>query len=241
MSSSSTSDPPPATDETPAVEKTTTEAAVEAADATKNQDHDLAALKKEAENTSLKLESITDGTSDGGVPKVRFIEDIGSFKASFDPPASIELMIGAFSDLFGKFKTYETSLEERKKLFNAKIPEIEKSFKLVTFLKSKEDSDDTLVTRYNLADMIHAKAEVTSSGIVHLWLGANVMLEYTYDEAIELLSTKLEKAKQDLKVVKENLSFVRNQIITTEVNISRIYNFDIRQKREEKASGNAEK
>ncbi len=31
--------------------------------------------------------------------------------------------------------------------------------------------------------------------------GANVMLEYTYDEAIELLTTKLEGAQRDLKEV----------------------------------------
>ena len=113
---------------------------------------------------------------------------------------------------------------------------IEKSYKLVSFLKSKEDEDDDkpLTTRYNLADMVFAKAEISKSGVVHLWLGANVMLEYTYDEAIELLSTKLEKAKKDLSEISDNLSFVRNQIITSEVNISRIYNWDVRKKRQER-------
>ena len=82
--------------------------------------------------------------------------------------------------------------------------------------------------------MVFAKAEISKSGVVHLWLGANVMLEYTYDEAIELLSTKLEKAKKDLSEISDNLSFVRNQIITSEVNISRIYNWDVRKKRQER-------
>jgi hypothetical protein len=77
------------------------------------QDHDLQALTKEAENTSLKLESITDGTNEHGVPKVLFVEDITTFAKSFDPHASAELMIGAFSDLFGKFKTYEGSLMQK--------------------------------------------------------------------------------------------------------------------------------
>mmetsp|Transcript_15660 Transcript_15660/g.19096 ORF Transcript_15660/g.19096 Transcript_15660/m.19096 type:complete len:219 (+) Transcript_15660:190-846(+) len=209
--------------------------------ATITGDHDLQALKKEAENTSLKLESITDGVNENGVPKVRFVEDITSFTNSFNPPASAELMIGAYSDLFGKFKTYEGSLAQKKQTFNAKIPEIEKSLKLVKFLKAKQDDDETLTTRYNLADMIFARAEISASGIVHLWLGANVMLEYTYDEAIELLSTKLEKAKKDLEVISENLSFVRNQIITSEVNISRIYNWDVRKKRQERMEADANK
>lgn len=209
----------------------------------RNQDHDLQALTKEAENTSLKLESITDGANVHGVPKVKFVEDIDLFAKTFNPPASAELMIGAYSDLFGKFKTYEGSLVQRKKTFQVKIPEIEKSFKLVSFLKSKQEDDDDkpLTTRYNLADMVFAKADISKSGVVHLWLGANVMLEYTYDEAIELLSTKLEKAKKDLVEISENLSFVRNQIITSEVNISRIYNWDVRNKRKERLEAEANK
>ena len=86
--------------------------------------------------------------------------------------------------------------------------------------------------------MIFTKAEVDcSSGIVNLWLGANVMLEYTYDEAIELLSSKEETAKKGYEATIQDLAFTRNQIITAEVNISRIYNWDVRKKR---AQRNAE-
>ena len=88
--------------------------------------------------------------------------------------------------------------------------------------------------------MIFAKADISNSGVVHLWLGANVMLEYTYDEAIELLSSKLEKASKDLDMISDNLSFVRNQIITSEVNISRIYNWDVRKRRQERLKAKAE-
>jgi Prefoldin subunit. len=125
------------------------------------------------------------------------------------------------------------------KLIQSKVPEIEKSLKLVKFLKSKESaSQTTITTRYNLADLLYSKATVDcASGIVNLWLGANVMLEYTYDEAIELLGSKLEKATQDLEDTKEDLALVRNQIITSEVNISRIYNWDVRRKREERLKG----
>jgi prefoldin subunit 5 len=106
----------------------------------------------------------------------------------------------------------------------------------VLFLKAKESAEETtLTTRYNLADMLYAKASIDcASGIVNLWLGANVMLEYTYDEAIDLLKTKLDKAKKDLFETSEDLALVRNQIITAEVNISRIYNWDVKRKREER-------
>ena len=77
--------------------------------------HDMKALTEEAENSNISLESITDGTNERGIPKVKFIDDIGEFAESFNPPASSELLIGAFSDLFGKFKTYETSLSQKSK------------------------------------------------------------------------------------------------------------------------------
>lgn len=63
----------------------------------------------------LQLESITDGQSERGIPVVKFLDDITAFSTSFDPPASAELLIGAYSDLFSKFKSYEGSLSQKSK------------------------------------------------------------------------------------------------------------------------------
>ncbi|KAL3796989.1 hypothetical protein ACHAW5_005024 [Stephanodiscus triporus] len=183
--------------------------------------------------SNIGLDSITEGKNDRGIPATRFIDDIEAFVNSFDPPASSELLIGAYSDLFSKFKAYEQQLEQKRGMYLEKLPEIEKSIALVRYLKEKKISGDTVIARYNLADTIYSKAEVDcSQGIVNLWLGANVMLEYTYDEALELLTSKQTAAKKDYKEVVEDLTFTRNQIITSEVNISRIYNWDVRRKRE---------
>ena len=70
-------------------------------------------LQKEAEQTSLSIKSITEGSTERGLPKVKFIDDIDIFSNSFDPPASVELMIGAFSDLFGSMKSLESTLDMR--------------------------------------------------------------------------------------------------------------------------------
>jgi len=195
------------------------------------------ALEEEAANSNISLLAITDGESERGIPVVKFVEDIGAFAETFEPSASAELLIGAYSDLFSKFKQYEQSLTQKRQNYLEKIPEIEKSLALVKQLKKKQDDDESLVTRYSLADNVYGQAEVdTSKGIVNLWLGANVMLEYTYDEAIELLSSKEKAAKQDLEDATNDLAFTRNQIITAEVNISRIYNWDVRTKRSQKSA-----
>ena len=71
-------------------------------------------LESEASTTSLKLESITDGFNPRGIPTVKFVDDIGEFANSFSPPASAELPIRAYSDLFAKFKSYEESLSQKR-------------------------------------------------------------------------------------------------------------------------------
>ena len=69
-------------------------------------------------------------------------------------------------------------------------------------LKSKKEEEEPIITRYNLADTIYAKAQVDCSrGIVNLWLGANVMLEYSYDEALDLLTSKEAVAKKQFEEV----------------------------------------
>ncbi|KAL7540332.1 hypothetical protein ACHAWF_006656 [Thalassiosira exigua] len=152
---------------------------------------------------NISLDSITDGKNDRGIPAARFLDDIDLFAASFKPPASSELLIGAYSDLYSKFKAYEQQLEQKKATYNEKLPEIEKSIAVVRHLNQKKEAGETgVVSRYNLADTIYAKAEVDcSQGIVNLWLGANVMLEYTYDEALELLTSKQNVAQKDFKEV----------------------------------------
>jgi prefoldin subunit 5 len=236
-----------------------TMSSAEAEDTLVEANNSQARLEEEANAASISLESLTEGQNERDIPAVRFLDDIGAFADQFTPPASPELLIGAYSDIFSKFKAYETTLSQRSEFivtssfssmslfdlakhfslvalaglnFQQKIPEIEKSLAIVKNLKKKQEENEALVARYSLADDVYGKAEIdTSAGIVGLWLGANVMLEYTYDDAIALLIEKEEKAKRDYEEVTQDLSFTRNQIVTAEVNISRIYNWDVRRKR----------
>jgi hypothetical protein len=65
----------------------------------------------------MSLLSITDGENERGIPIVKFIDDVGAFAESFTPPASAELLIGAYTELHSKFKTYEISLTQKRELF----------------------------------------------------------------------------------------------------------------------------
>jgi prefoldin subunit 5 len=121
-----------------------------------------------------------------------------------------------------------------------KVPDLEKSLTLIKELLNKKEGGESGVVRYSLADNIYAKAELDYEGTVNLWLGANVMLEYTYEEAIDFLSKNEQRARSEYGDVEQDLAFVRDQIVTCEVLRSRIYNWDVRRRRtagrEEKTS-----
>lgn len=126
-------------------------------------------------------------------------------------------------------------------LLSARIPELERSLESVKSLKEKKEQGITSgVVRYNLSDQIYAKAEVEYAvGTVNLWLGANVMLEYTYEEAVEFLQSKRDQADAELRQAAQDLAFVRDQVVTSEVNRSRIFNWDVRRKRKAPGAGAA--
>ena len=64
-------------------------------------------------NANISLLDITSGENERGIPFAKFIDDVGSFASSFTPHVSAELLIGAFTELFSKFKSFETSLTRK--------------------------------------------------------------------------------------------------------------------------------
>lgn len=118
---------------------------------------------------------------------------------------------------------------QRKKNLSEKIPEIQKTLDMVSFLSSR--TEESFDTQFELNDTLYAKANIDAPQSVYLWLGANVMLEYPLDEASTLLSGKLTTATKSLTSVEEDLLFLQEQITIMEVNVARVYNFDVRQRK----------
>jgi prefoldin subunit 5 len=63
------------------------------------------------------------------------------------------------------------------------------------------------------------------------------MVEYTFDEAIALLTKNVENCRANLITIEKDLDFIKDQITTTEVNIARIFNYDVKQRRAARAAG----
>ena len=88
----------------------------------------------------------------------------------------------------------EAQLLRSRQSLRVKLPDIKKTLEMVAMLKSKHQEQEKAVeTNFLVSDNIWAKAKVPNeTGKVGLWLGANVMVEYTYDDALKLLTKKNE-------------------------------------------------
>ena len=60
------------------------------------------------------------------------------------------------------------------------------------------------------------------------------MVEYPYDEALDILTLSLKNAKLRKDICDEDLDMLRDQIITVEVNMARVFNYDVKRRRDEK-------
>ncbi|KAG2915294.1 hypothetical protein PC116_g16092 [Phytophthora cactorum] len=142
-----------------------------------------------------------------GIPSAVFVDSVDTFMDACGVK-NIEPLVGALQQMYSKYKFMETSLQKNRETFKRKIPDTQKDL-----------------------DMASVDCNV---GNVCIWLGAQIMVEYPYEEAQELLEKNVATATEKLAQIEEDLSFLRDQVITTEVNIARIFNHDVRRRRQEK-------
>ena len=130
------------------------------------------------------------------------------------------------NELYQKYKYMEVNLHRARQNLKVKLPDIKKTLDMVAMLKQKYDGEDKeLETNYLLSDNVWAKAKIpNNTGKVGLWLGANLMVEYTYEEAIKLLSKNLANAEAKIKETEDDIDFLKDQLTTSEVNLARVYN-----------------
>jgi prefoldin subunit 5 len=106
----------------------------------------------------------------------------------------------------------ETQLLRSRQSLKVKLPDIKKTLEMVAMLKVRAASEDRQVdTNFLLSDNIWAKATIPNDqGRVGLWLGANVMVEYSHDDAIRLLGKNLASAEEKLAETDGDIDFLKD-------------------------------
>ncbi|KAJ1325806.1 Prefoldin subunit [Microdochium nivale] len=181
-----------------------------------------------------KQPAAADGTvtNPRGIPQAPFVDKVEDYVSSRQ---EVEGTLRNFQEMISKYQFMELNLQKRITGLKDKIPDIQKTLDTVKFLQTRTDESDPIETTFELNETLFAKASVPATEEVYLWLGANVMLSYPVAEAEELLTTKLATAQKSHSNCEEDLEFLREQITTMEVAIARVYNWDVVQRRKERA------
>ena len=166
-----------------------------------------------------------------GIPRVDFVENIADFVKQRG--VAVDVIIRQFSEQHSKYKLMEHKLAQNISHLRGKVPEIEKNIDALELLQKRKAEEAELITQFGITDLCYAEAAVPPTSTVHLWLGANVMVEYSIEEAMELLKRNLGSAKLNLEAVLEDMAWLRDQTVILEVNTSRVYNWDVVKRREE--------
>lgn len=169
------------------------------------------------------------------IPEALFIENVEGACREHEQTAISQRL----QELYSKYQYMQSSLIAHRSGLKTKLPDISSALETVQHLidrrdKAQEGEADAAEYTYQLCENIYAKASVPPTDNVCLWLGANCMLEYTLDEAIELLRNNEANAKTTLKSVEEDMAFLRDQMTTTEVNIARAHNFGVKERQKVK-------
>ncbi|KMT16292.1 hypothetical protein BVRB_3g054420 [Beta vulgaris subsp. vulgaris] len=164
-----------------------------------------------------------------GIPAAAFVEDVQTYLRQSDLDVSSALAF--LQERLQQYKLVEMKLLAQQRELQAKIPDIEKCLDIVATLQARKGSGEPLLADFEISEGIFSRARIEDSDSVCLWLGANVMLQYSREEANTLLQKNLENAKASLDVLIGDLQFLRDQVTITQVTIARIYNWDVHQRR----------
>ncbi|KAH0789712.1 prefoldin subunit 3 [Histomonas meleagridis] len=155
-----------------------------------------------------------------GIPKAEFIDDI---EAAAPTMEKANTLFQDKQEMLTKYRILEQHLIEKRQQLKANRPDVAGNLDAVKKVASQNYQNEP-VTHFQLADGLYGTAKLKNDKTVALWLGANLMVEYPFDEAEELLSKNLENLDNQIAEVENNLVFLRDQIITTEVTVSRLTN-----------------
>ncbi|KAI8010937.1 putative prefoldin subunit 3 [Camellia lanceoleosa] len=164
-----------------------------------------------------------------GIPAAAFVEDVQTYLSQLG--LDVNSSLSFLQERLQQYRLVEMKLLAQQRDLQAKIPDIEKCLDVVATLQAKKGTGEALLADFEVSEGIYSRARIEDTDSVCLWLGANVMLEYSCEEATDLLQKNLENARASLEVLVTDLQFLRDQVTITQVTIARIYNWDVHQRR----------
>ncbi|KRZ09154.1 Prefoldin subunit 3 [Trichinella zimbabwensis] len=157
------------------------------------------------------------------IPVAEFIGDVEQF--SIKSGLSHQEIIQQATLTLHRYKMIDRHVRQSVERLAEKIVDIKKSLQCCLLLEKKLATSESLVTHVTLADNLFSKVLIPPSNRVCIWLGADVMVEFTVEEGIAFLKGELEIAEPRKDSLLQKLDFIREQMTTVEVNIAMVHNY----------------
>ena len=119
---------------------------------------------------------------------------------------SADKVLKKLDEQHSKYKFMEMSLLTKRKRLRTQVPDLKRS---LTMIEKLQTQNEAFETEYLLSEQVFVKALIPPTDTVCLWLGANVMLEYSLEDAKELLSQNINTATKNLGYIEHDLNFLR--------------------------------
>lgn len=165
---------------------------------------------------------------------VEFVSDVDAFMAEPENDNNAQNVLRRLEETYSKLKMSEANNVNTKRRLNTQLAEFDNSLKMLAELKRRRDEGAAMTTQFRLADHVFAQATIPPADKIGLWLGASVMLEYSLEEGEALLKAKNQKAEKSLEMTNVLIDSLRENITTLEVNMARIFNWDVKRRQLEK-------
>ena len=156
-----------------------------------------------------------------GIPAAEFYPNIEDVVKT--PEEATSLLIQKQQDL-KNYKSIEYQLVEKRQRLLKNRPGVQGDLDAVKRIGKMTDQGETKC-QFPLADSLYSTAVLDKTSRVALWLGANLLVEYTLEEAQQIYQESLDSLDKQLKETEEAMMFARNQITVTEVAVTRLANF----------------
>ncbi|CAL5413007.1 unnamed protein product [Camellia sinensis] len=149
-----------------------------------------------------------------GIPAAAFVEDVHTYLSQLG--LDVNSALSFLQERLQQYRLVEMKLLAQQRDLQGKIPDIEKCLNIVATLQAKKGTGEALLADFEVSEGIYSRARIQDTDSVCLWLGANVMLEYSCEEATKLLQMNLENARASLEVIVADLQFLRDQVTITQ-------------------------
>merc|ERR1711988_1577333 len=181
-------------------------------------------------SAEVKMADTMEPREGSSIPTQEFIEDVPGHTKKFN---TVQEALTAQDTMLSKYRFMEQQMLAQRQSLLAKRPDLQRSVHMVEKLvAARDEGEDELKTTFQLGTSLYADAEIPVSEDleVGLWLGANVMVQFPLDEAQGLVKDNLSQCEAIIDQLDNDIDFVKDQIVTAEVNLARIYNNDVRER-----------